>query len=103
MLAENAEGELVNVLFMDSEGFSSCNEKHDQRLTVIALLISTAFLYNSRGAIDKQSLMELAYLIEIAAQLRRTTSMNAKPEFCWILRDFYFELVNELGLPITSN
>ena len=90
------------MLFIDSEGFNNFNENHDKRLIVLTLLISTSFLYNSKGTIDKDSLIDLEYVIEIAEKLKKNTFLNNNPQFYWLLRDFHFELVNEGGTTITE-
>ena len=102
MLAENEDGEITNVLFIDSEGFNNFNENHDKRLIVLTLLISTSFLYNSKGTIDKDSLIDLEYVIEIAQKLKKNRFMNNQPQFYWLLRDFHLELVTEGGATMTE-
>lgn len=48
---------------LDSEGFGSCEDDHDRRIIVLALLLSTCFIYNSKGVIDADSIKDLDYVI----------------------------------------
>jgi hypothetical protein len=48
---------------MDSEGFASVEGTHDKRIVTLALLVSSCFLYNSKGSIDKDSLFDLEFVI----------------------------------------
>ena len=66
ILAADSKSKISNVLVMDSEGFGNYDDTHDKRITTLALLMSTCFLYNSRGAIDKDSIFDLEYVIDIA-------------------------------------
>lgn len=56
-------GKITNVLVLDSEGFGSCEDDHDRRIIVLALLLSTCFIYNSKGVIDADSIKDLDYVI----------------------------------------
>ena len=52
------KGEKLQVLLMDSEGMGSMNEdqNHDTRIFMLALLLSSFFVYNSMGTIDENAL-----------------------------------------------
>lgn len=46
------------VFIIDSEGMGACNEdqNHDTRIFLLALLLSSYFIYNSMGTIDENAL-----------------------------------------------
>lgn len=48
---------------MDTEGFGSCEETYDKRIIILALLLSTCFIFNSKGVIDSDALKDLQYVI----------------------------------------
>ncbi len=80
---------------MDSEGYASSESTHDKRLITLAILLSTCFLFNSKGAIDKDAIFDLEFVIEVARMIDqkkeiRTSQENIKGkcDFHWILRDF---------------
>lgn len=54
LIFKNEKDEIINVLVLDSEGLGSTEEdiNHDLRLFSITLLLSSAFMYNTVGAID---------------------------------------------------
>jgi hypothetical protein len=47
------------VLVIDTEGFGCIDEVYDKRIIILALLLSTCFIYNSKGNIDRSSLQDL--------------------------------------------
>jgi hypothetical protein len=52
------DGEPCNVLIMDTEGLGALDEdsNHDCRIFSLAVLLSSAFIYNSVGSIDENAL-----------------------------------------------
>lgn len=54
LIFKNESDEIINVFVLDSEGLGSTEEdaNHDLRLFSITLLLSSAFMYNTVGAID---------------------------------------------------
>jgi hypothetical protein len=54
---------------MDSEGYASSESTHDKRLITLAILLSTCFLFNSKGAIDKDAIFDLEFVIEVARMI----------------------------------
>jgi hypothetical protein len=48
----------MKVLIVDSEGIGAFNEdqNHDTRIFLLALLVSSYFVYNSMGTIDESAL-----------------------------------------------
>ena len=54
----SAEGEMMNILIIDSEGIGSLNEDqtHDTRIFSLAILLGSCFIYNSVGSIDENAI-----------------------------------------------
>lgn len=103
LIAVDEQGKITNVLVIDTEGFGSCEEYHDRRIIILALLLSTCFIYNSKGMIDRESLRDLQYVIEETKKVKREISFDSVTDFHWVLRDFHLQLVNELGLEISPD
>jgi hypothetical protein len=76
LLAYNEEGKVSNVLVIDSEGFASVDSTHDKRVVTLALLLSNCFLYNSKGPIDKDSVFDLEFVIEVARIISKKKEQN---------------------------
>lgn len=55
---DKPNGEKMKVLIIDSEGIGATDEdqNHDTRIFLLALLISSYFIYNSMGTIDENAL-----------------------------------------------
>lgn len=53
LLSVDQSGHVTHVLVIDTEGFGSCDEVYDKRIIILALLLSTCFMYNSKGLIDR--------------------------------------------------
>jgi hypothetical protein len=59
------------VLIIDSEGIGAFNEdeNHDTRIFLLALLLSSYFIYNSMGTIDENALQNLSLIVNLSKQL----------------------------------
>ena len=59
------------VLIVDSEGIGAFNEdeNHDTRIFLLALLLSSYFIYNSMGTIDENALQNLSLIVNLSKQL----------------------------------
>ena len=94
-------------LLVDCEGSgNTANTKdHDSRLFAIAMLMSSYFMYNSRGVIDETSLSSLATVAGLALSAIKLgeVSQRKKPRFMWILRDFVLALEDNSGTSISSS
>ena len=55
---QTAEGDMINILIVDSEGIGSLNEDstHDTRVFSLAILLGSQFIYNSVGSIDENAI-----------------------------------------------
>ncbi|CAG9329474.1 unnamed protein product [Blepharisma stoltei] len=110
---ENSEGERMKVLVIDSEGLGAFDEdaNHDTRIFLLALLLSSYFVYNSVGTIDENALQNLSLIVNLSKQLQIRSSQgptnpdeiaNYFPSFLWVLRDFALRLVDGEGNPISA-
>ena len=59
------------MLIVDSEGIGAFNEdeNHDTRIFLLALLLSSYFIYNSMGTIDENALQNLSLIVNLSKQL----------------------------------
>jgi hypothetical protein len=102
------------VFVIDSEGIGAFNEdqNHDTRIFLLALLLSSYFVYNSMGTIDENALQNLSLIVNLSKQLQIKKS-NAEdvdpdevakyfPSFMWVVRDFALKLTDQYGNPINS-
>ena len=57
---------------MDTEGLDTPNipQWYNWSLSAVALLISTVFIYQTKGAIDSHSTDRLGVILKVAEQLR---------------------------------
>ena len=99
------------VLVLDAEGaFSlSANRNHDTKIFVLALLLSSYFIYNSVKSIDSTALQNLSMVTQLS-QFVRTRKGNdshalagVMPALLWLIRDFSLQLVDAEGRPMTPN
>ena len=69
---------------MDTEGIDAldANDTHDVRIFTLALLLSSAFLYNSVGAIDETAMQTLALMtrvtnsVKVQSKTEETTALG---------------------------
>jgi Guanylate-binding protein, N-terminal domain len=56
------------VFIIDSEGIGAFNEdqNHDTRIFLLALLLSSYFIYNSMGTIDENALQNLSLIVNLS-------------------------------------
>lgn len=95
-----------STIVIDTEGISSLDsdagDSHDVRIFTLALLLSSAFLYNSMGPVDEAALQTLSLMTKISEFVHvsgcdeggvtaRDLSEHM-PRFYWILRDFALRL-----------
>lgn len=104
---KDKEGNNFKVLVVDSEGIGAFNEdqNHDTRIFLLALLISSYFVYNSMGTIDENALQTLSLIINLSKQLEVNgeKAENVDPDmvsqyfpsFLWVVRDFALKLQDQ--------
>lgn len=110
-----SEGAHLTVVFLDTEGLSSTSRSHtfDARVFSLALLLSSYFVYNSRGTIDGTALNDLSLVVELTKNIHVNAHADAAeedgahfaeffPEFLWVVRDFALDLVDARGKRMTQ-
>ena len=99
------------IIFIDTEGIDAldANDTHDVRIFTLALLLSSAFIYNSMGPIDETALQTLSLMTRVTENVKFDGNDDIKdlaphmPNFYWILRDFSLKLTNKEGNEISEN
>ena len=104
------------VYLIDTEGLGAYDEEinHDSKIFLIALLISSLFIYNSIGTIDEAALSNLSFILNLSKSLKLKNEDNndinedkelAKyfPILFWVLRDFTLKLEDSKGNKINPN
>ncbi|KAJ8289777.1 hypothetical protein GJAV_G00005220 [Gymnothorax javanicus] len=103
------------LVLLDTEGLGDVEKgdaKNDNWIFSLAVLLSSALVYNSVGTIDNDALQRLHYVTELTEHIKvksqttdedeSTEFMRFFPSFIWAVRDFSLEL--ELnGKQITSD
>jgi hypothetical protein len=93
------------LILLDTEGLDDPekgNATHDTNMFSLALLISSVFIYNTKGTIDAKSLDGLHFAAEMSSFVR-SDSRNAElldgenlashfPAFIWAIRDHHLKL-----------
>ena len=105
----------MTVIFLDTEGLSSTSRSHtfDARVFSLALLLSSYFVYNSRGTIDGSALNDLSLVVELTKNIHINAHADAGdedgadfkeffPAFLWVVRDFTLDLVDKRGKRLTQ-
>ena len=103
---------------IDTEGLGAYDEEvnHDSKIFLIAILISSLFIYNSFGTIDEVALNNLSLILNLSKSLKirnNSNSLNTNdddeeemakyfPSLLWILRDFALKLEDSEGNVITA-
>lgn len=95
IVGHTAEGKLVNVIVIDTEGLGGLDEdnNHDMRIFSLALLLSSYFVYNSMGSIDENALQSLSFVTDMSKYIKTKVQdqehlQKHMPKFMWVVRDF---------------
>ncbi|KAK1941226.1 Guanylate-binding protein 4 [Phytophthora citrophthora] len=103
----------TTIVFMDTEGLGSTqrSQTQDTRIFALALLLSSLFIYNSRGVIDASAIEDLSLVVNLtkyiqakahADEIEDGSELSAFfPDFLWVVRDFTLQL-QEDGRKVTS-
>ena len=101
------------VFLIDTEGLGAYDEEinHDSKIFLIAVLISSLFIYNSFGAIDENAINTLSFILNLSKTIK-IKSVNKEdkeeelaeyfPTLLWLLRDFSLKLEDKNGNTITE-
>jgi hypothetical protein len=98
---------------IDTEGLGAYDEEvnHDSKIFLIAVLISSLFIYNSFGAIDENEINNLSFVLNLSKTIKIksvTIEDNEEdlalyfPTLLWLLRDFSLKLEDKSGNVITE-
>lgn len=70
-LTTEHNGETLRMLLIDSEGIGAFDEdeNHDTKIFLLALLLSSFFIYNSMGTIDENAISNLSLIINLSKEL----------------------------------
>lgn len=110
---KTSDGEDIALLILDSEGLGAFDEdaNHDTRIFMLAVLLSSYFIYNSVGSIDENALNNISLIVNLTKNLQIRSSdsdldvdelANYFPSFLWVIRDFSLQLIDSSGNSITS-
>lgn len=110
---KTSDGDEIALLILDSEGLGAFDEdaNHDTRIFMLAVLLSSFFIYNSVGSIDENALNNMSLIINLTKNLQIRSSdseldveelANYFPSLLWVLRDFSLQLVDPSGNTITT-
>jgi hypothetical protein len=102
------------LILLDVEGLAEVrkrNATHDLKLFTMALLLSSMFIYNTKGNIDSSDLDGLHLATKISKQLMSSEAKKEQkdfgrhfPHFIWAVRDHQLELVlKDGGKEVTPN
>ena len=98
---------------IDTEGLGAYIEEinHDTKIFLIAVLISSLFIFNSFGAIDEISITSLSLILNLSEtiKIKSLTHKDTEeelaeyfPALLWLLRDFSLKLEDINGNAITE-
>ncbi len=98
---------------IDTEGLGAYDEEinHDSKIFLIAVLISSLFIFNSLGTIDENEINNLSFVLNLSKTIKiKSVSIEdnedelAKyfPTLLWLLRDFSLKLEDTYGNVITE-
>ncbi|MBN3296890.1 GBP1 protein, partial [Amia calva] len=102
------------LVLLDTEGFGDAekgDEDNDHSIFTLAILLSSMFVYNSKGTITQHSLQDLLFVTELAQRIQMNTKSDGQegaefvsffPGFVWTLRDLTLEL-NINGETVTAD
>lgn len=103
--AKNPQHENLSFLVLDTEGLGNPNSQtsSDSKVFLIALLLSSIFLFNSMHCIDEYSFQDLQVMLNLAKDIEtKNQTLNQFPQFIWLVRDFALQLENQFHQKIDS-
>lgn len=105
-----------SILFLDCQGLPPANEYNtiDAKILALSLVLSSVFIYNSKGVIDEFAVSQLALatsfkeMIDFSSNLISTIDETSEipftdaPDLIWTVRDFSVAVVDDNGNTLTS-
>lgn len=117
MISNNhSNNEPFPAFLIDTEGLGAYDEEvnHDSKIFLIAILISSLFIYNSFGTIDESSINSLSLILNLSKSIKLRNHRSGSgiseeeemakyfPSLLWLLRDFILKLEDNDGNVITA-
>lgn len=108
------DGSPCNIAVVDTEGLGALDQDsdHDARIFSLAVLMSSAFIYNSVGSIDEEALQNLSLVVNLTKHIhikaKQKEDIDSEeyaqyfPSFLWVVRDFTLKLVDTDGESLTA-
>ena len=100
------ENSKEKILFFDSEGVNSENvdqQTLESKLLALMIIISSLFIYNTKGDINSYSLNDLQLIVQLADSINIEGKIDKDemiselcPKFIWTLRDFNLEKYKQI-------
>ncbi|XP_051776552.1 guanylate-binding protein 1-like isoform X2 [Erpetoichthys calabaricus] len=104
------------LVLLDTEGLGDVekgDQKNDNWIFAMAVLLSSTLVYNSMGTINNEALLNLHYVTELTKHIKVKSQVESEeesstgfsgffPSFVWAVRDFTLELEKD-GKPITED
>ena len=72
---------VILVFDVEGTGFHEATKQNDMQLMVITLLISSYFIYNSKGAFDSSALDEIDFVMSLTETIHSTPSDDSGQDF----------------------
>lgn len=95
------------VVVLDIQGLEGSDQ--DSILIAALFLISSSFVYNSKGAIDEASILYMQPITKLPSLVQISSGnfgleplATVSPRFLWVLRDFQLSLADEDGNAMSS-
>ena len=113
IISNNHSSKPFPCFLIDTEGLGAYDEEvnHDSKIFLIAVLISSLFIFNSFGAIDEMAINSLSFVLNLSKTIK-IKSVNKEdneeelaeyfPTLLWLLRDFSLKLEDKNGNVITE-
>ena len=113
IIEDSSTKEKFSVFIIDTEGLGAYDEEvnHDTKIFLIAVLLSSLFIFNSFGVIDENSISSLSFILNLSKTIKVSSNSTSSdpielakyfPSFFWLLRDFTLRLEDLEGKAITS-
>ena len=115
MITNNHSPNPFPCFLIDTEGLGAYDEEinHDSKIFLIAVLISSLFIFNSFGAIDETAINSLSFVLNLSKTIKiKSSNLNKDeneselaqyfPTLLWLLRDFSLKLEDKNGNVITE-
>ena len=96
----------ATTLIVDTEGLGSTEvtRDHDTYIFALAMLISSACIFNNHGSITSQSLDDVFVATKVAGLLCKHIRFNKHlPELVWVMRDFTLDICDRSGIPMSPS